>query len=352
MRIWMALWILWPALLSGVALAQEASPVRVAMPVERGLSEQLLLSGSLTARQDANLSSRTAGLVAELLVDVGDRVQEGQPLLRLDPALAQHELAQRLAALHAAGAARDEARRQVGEAEQLAKQKLFPQTELELRRAALAQAEAAFEQAEATYAQQGEVLARHTLTAPFHGVIAARSTDIGEYVALGTPVLQLVAPSPLLLDVQVPQEYYAALQRLRRIEVRPDLQPGRSFSATLISAVPVSSAAARSFQVRLQVDEDGDLLPGTSASATFYFEHLGDAVKVVPPDALLRHPDGNFSLFTVRDGMAYRHRVAVGRNNEQGVEILDGLPGGEPVVVRGNEILRDGQAVRIIGGQE
>ena len=283
------------------------------------------------------------------LVDVGDVTKKGQPLIRLDPALAEHELAQREANVQAARASRDERARQVREAERLAAEKLFPQTELELRRAALAEAEAALAQAEAAFRQQQETLARHTLVAPFDGVIAQRMTDVGEYVSLGTPVLQLVALNHLYLDVQVPQEYFTALERLRGITVRPDLQPDKAYYATLLAAVPVGDASARSFQARLEVDDAGNLLPGTSASAILHFEQEGSSVPVVPPDALLRHPDGNYSLFTVRDGKAVRHVVRIGRSNEDGVEIIDGLPSGEPVVIRGNEILRDGQAVRVTG---
>lgn len=88
--------------------AQEQVPVRVAMPQEKGLSEQLVLSVSL--------SSRTAGLVAELLVDAGSTVKKGQPLLKLDTALAQHELAQRQAALSAAEVLQTERLRLVTEA--------------------------------------------------------------------------------------------------------------------------------------------------------------------------------------------------------------------------------------------
>jgi RND family efflux transporter MFP subunit len=334
-------------LMSVLSIAQDGSPVEVVMPVERGLTEQLLLSGSLTAQQDAALSSRAAGLVSELLVDVGDQVKQGQPLLKLDTALAGHELTQREATMHVAEVQRNEAIRQVNEAEQLAGKQLFPQTELALRRADLARSEAILEQARAAYSAQNEILARHILTAPFSGVIAARHTDVGEYVSLGTQVLQLVAPTPLLLDVQMPQEYYTALDDLQSIKVRSDIEPGSQLDATLIAAVPVSDLAARSFLVRLQVDSERQLLPGTSASAIFHFEQGNGGVKVVPPDALLRHPDGNFSLFSVREGKAWRHVVKIGRSNEDGVEILDGLPSGEPVVIRGNEILRDGQPVHI-----
>ena len=168
-------------------------------------------------------------------------------------------------------------------------------------------------------------------------------------MALGTPVLQLVSLTPLLLDVQVPQEYFAALSALRRIEVRADMLPAEKLSAKLLATVPVGSSSARSFLARLEVtDGQQALLPGTSASATFYFERDDATVLVVPPDALLRHPDGNFSLFAIRDNKAYRHNVTLGRSSEQGVEILSGLPKQQAVVVRGNETLRDGQAVRVL----
>lgn len=346
-------WLIATALLcntvSIMVQAQEQVPVRVAMPLEKGLSEQLVLSGSLTAQQDASLSSRTAGLVAELLVDAGSTVKKGQPLLKLDTALAQHELAQRQAALSAAEVLQTERLRLVTEAEKLTEQQLFPQTELSLRRAALAEADAMLQQAKAEQQQQQEIVARHTLTAPFAGVIAQRTTDVGEWVALGTPVLQLVSLTPLLLDVQVPQEYFAALSALRRIEVRADMLPAEKLSAKLLATVPVGSSSARSFLARLEVtDGQQALLPGTSASATFYFERDDATVLVVPPDALLRHPDGNFSLFAIRDNKAYRHNVTLGRSSEQGVEILSGLPKQQAVVVRGNETLRDGQAVRVL----
>lgn len=346
---WRIIAVLLSTLLSITLHAQESVPVRVSMPQEKGLSQHLVLSGSLTPLQDAGLSSRTAGLVAELLVDAGSAVSKGQPLLQLDTRLAQHELSQRKAALNAAQVLQSEQQRLVSEAEQLTQQHLFPQTELALRRAALAQADAALQQAQAAAAQQQEVLERHTLTAPFAGVIASRNTDVGEWIALGTPVLQLVSLSPLLLDVQVPQEYFTALSSLRRIEVQADLLPGEKLTAKLLATVPVGDAAARSFLARLAIQHGGvTLLPGTSASATLYFERDDATALVIPPDALLRHPDGKFSVFAVRDDKAWRHNVTLGRSNEQGVEILSGLPKQQPVVVRGNEILRDGQAVRVL----
>jgi RND family efflux transporter MFP subunit len=109
----------------------------------------------------------------------------------------------------------------------------------------------------------------------------------------------------------------------------------------------------RTFLVRILVDDAGGrLLPGTSATATIQLPGRQTAL-VVPRDALLRYPDGTHSVFVVRESggatTVEERRVTLGRGGER-VEVLDGLAPGERVVVRGNESLRNGQAVRIADG--
>ena len=350
---WKAMLALGCCIFASELSARSAVPVQVVLPEQNALSQQLRLSGSLTARHNASLSSRTAGLVQSMLVDAGTVVEQGQTLLTLDTTLAKHELAAQQAALNAAQVQRDEQQRLVNEAQQLTARQLFPQTELELRRAGLARADAQLQQAQAAVALQQEIVARHRLTAPFAGVVVRRDTDAGEWLALGTPVLQLVSLSPLLLDVQLPQEYFGALSALRSVTVQADALPGETFSARLHAAVPVADASARSFLLRLEVDDSANrLLPGSSARATLMFARDDASVLVVPPDALLRHPDGAFSVFSVNDNKAQRHNVTLGRSSEHGVEIVSGLPANLPVVVRGNETLRDGQLVQVVSADK
>lgn len=341
---------------SSYSLAADEVPVSVMMPEQQSLGQQLSLTGTLTARQHARLSARTDGLVARVLVDAGDTVSAGQVLLELDPALATQQLQQLEAASRVTAAELAETQRLVTEAEQLTNQQLFPKTELALRQANLARAEALHQQAQAALARQQEVVARHQLIAPFAGVIAAKLTDAGEWVNLASPVLELVALSPLYLDIQMPQEHFQTLANLKQITVRSDMQPDAELSAGLLATVPVIDAAARSFLVRLQVEQQPansqPLLPGTSASAIFSMATTGKGKVVVPADAILRHPDGSFSVFTVRDNTAYRRLVTLGRRSGSGIEIRDGLPAGEAVVIRGNEILRDGQQVSLVPKQD
>lgn len=350
-----ALFLLVAPLLTLKAQAQDNQPVpvRVALPAEQSVGQQLRLTGTLTARQHARLSARTDGLVSRVRVDAGDNVSKGQVLLELDPALATEQLKQLQAASQVTAADLTETARLVTEAEQLTTQKLFPQTELELRQANYARAKALHQQAQAAVAQQQEVLARHKLIAPFAGVIATKMTDAGEWVSLGTPVLELVALSPLHLDVQMPQEHFQTLDQLQQIKVQSDMQPGTALQASIIATVPVIDATARSFLVRLQLQpsEQLQLLPGTSASATFNMTTRSEQSVVVPADAILRHPDGSFSVFIVRDNKAYRRLVTLGRRNGKDVEVEDGLTADEAVVIRGNETLRDGQPVTVTRDQ-
>lgn len=337
----------------GAHAEDEPLPVTVAAPVNVIPTDELRLTGTLVAVRRSNLSPRVDGLVARVNVDAGSKVKQGDVLLELDPTLEQHALRQREAATAAAQAQVKEDERLVAEAERLTRDNHLPQNELALRQAALASSRALLQAARAEEAGQRERVQWHRLPAPFSGVIGRKLAEAGEWVTRGTPVLELVATDELYLDVQAPQERFAALTPETQVRVRPDALTGTVLEGRIAALVPVSDAGSRSFRVRVTVtDADQRLLPGTSATALFDLS-LGNAkALLVPRDAILRSPDGSFSLFAVvpdGDGhVVQRRRVTIGHQSGTGVEILDGLAAGESVVVRGNEILRDGQPVRIL----
>jgi multidrug efflux pump subunit AcrA (membrane-fusion protein) len=117
--------------------------------------------------------------------------------------------------------------------------------------------------------------------------------------------------------------------------------------------VPVSDPSARTFLVRILVDGAADrLLPGTSATAVIGLPGSEKAL-VIPRDALLPYPDGSHSVFVVREAAgvttALERPVKLGRGGAQ-VEILTGIESTDRVIVRGNERLRNGQTIRVTGG--
>jgi len=326
--------------------------VRVATPAAAGFGERFSLSGTLTAERDAQLSPRVDGLVERVHVDAGDRVRAGDVLIELDAAVGRQVLARTRAQANEASTAVAESKRLFDEATRLVEQKFIASSVVETRKAEWQRAQAALASAQASAREQSELVDRHTLPSPFDGVIAEKLTEAGEWVQRGTPVLSLVAIDRVRLDVRVPQERYADISEDTGIEVFADALGGVGLPARIGAKVPVTDPGARTFLLRLLVeDAQGRLLPGTSARAEIALP-AGEPALAVSRDALLRQPDGGYSLFVVESGegdalIARQRTVRVLRDQGDEVAIGDGLAQGERVVVRGNEALRDGQAVTV-----
>jgi RND family efflux transporter MFP subunit len=344
------------SLLAASPCAAQTEVVAVPARASDGVRE-LRLSGTLTPEHRAGLSPRVDGLVAAVLVDAGDKVKAGDSVLELDATLAEAGRLRTDAEAAQARALRDEARRRVEEARQLVPQNTLPKTELEARVAALAQAEAALAAAQASAREQAELVRRHVLQAPFDGVITGRHSEVGEWVSRGTAVLDLVSLDAVRLDVQAPQESFAALRADTPVQLIPDTQQDRVLEARIVARVPVGGGAgARTFLVRVvALKADAALFPGTSATALFRLSDAGTVAVWIPRDALLRHPDGGYSVFVTEPGsqgtVVRRRPLRVGRDRDDEVEILDGVRANESVIVRGKEALRDGEAVRLVKPQ-
>jgi len=336
-------------LLAGRPALADTTPVTVVQPAVTDLAETLRLSGSLTAEKQAMLSPRMDGLVKEVLVDAGYRVNQGDILLRLDPAISKQHLAQAKAASREVDARILEAKRLVKEAARLRGENYISATELATRESNLALAEAALAAAQANENTRAEELRRHDLPAPFSGVISAKMTEAGEWINRGDQVLELVALDRVRLDVNAPQEQFASINENSQVSVFPDAQPGKELPGKIIALVPVSNAQARSFLVRIVLEDTSTpLLPGTSATAEIKLDNGKLPGLSVPRDAVLRHPDGGRSVFIVNaDNQATRKQIQVSREINQQV-IITGINQQDRVVLRGNEVLQEGDSVRIV----
>jgi RND family efflux transporter MFP subunit len=199
------------------------------------------------------------------------------------------------------------------------------------------------------------MLERHTLRAPFPGVVSRRMVDPGEWVTPGTGVMGLVDLDRIRADFSVAQQHFPSVTRDSGVRVRLDALPERRFPARIVAVVPVNSPDARTFTVRTVLEDTGDaaITPGMSARATLSVDTGRESVTV-PRDALLRHPDGRVTVWVVPDGQTEasvtERQVEPGLTFGNRVEIRSGLKPGERVVTRGNEALQPEQTVRITDG--
>jgi len=333
--------------------AAPVAPVELALVERRDIIETLRLSGSLTSPYSSSLSPDFEGRLVSFAVDAGDRVKRGDVLFKLDDELARLELAQATAAEHEAEAALTDAKRRVIEVRKLVNEKTFPESEALSLEALVTRNQAILERRRAERAYAAATLERHTLKAPFSGVIAERGADLGERVDTDSRVLLLVAIDKLQLDLRVPQQYFQRVTPGTELSLMLDAMPGQTIAARVSQVVPISDPDARTFLVRAQIDNSlARLTPGMSVRAVIRIGTDRQA-EVVPRDALIRYPDGRTVVWVARVDndrhVVEERQVKTGVTFDGSVEILEGLSEGERVVIRGNEALRQDQQVRVTG---
>lgn len=342
------------ATLPALTLADDAPvPVTVTQAKLLPVVSKLELTGTVTAKRQSRLSSRTSGLIMKLHVDAGSVVKTGDVLMELDDTQAKLALERLQVENEQATTELAEAKRQLEEVSALTKVGGFSKSEAETRQTAVRVKTAAVSRSEVQMREQKDIIARHQLLAPFDGVIRNKQTEEGEWVQTGTPVVELVETGDVLLDVQVPQEFYTRLASEVTVAVRLDALPQTELKATISTSTPVKDPVSRTFLLRLKLDDPKGLaLPGMSARIVFRFRNETASIQV-PRDAIVRTQDGGATVWSLEPdengtGIVKAQSVTLGASSNDQAVIQEGLAQGTLVVLLGNESLREGQKVKVV----
>lgn len=336
---------------SPAAIAQQAPPVASARATTDSIVREVELTGSLSSPRWSELAPEVSGRVTKIGAEAGDRIAAGDELLRIDAALSHIDLRVAGATLREAEVNLAEARRRLREGQDLAARDSISKSELESRRADVQRLEAVVARREAERDLRAESVERHTLEAPFAGVINRRMIDLGERSDPDSPVFELVAIERLRVDLEVPQRYYGDVEPGTPVRIRVDAQPDEPIEAQIETAVPVNDPQSRTFLARVELDnEDLRLTPGMSARAILRMD-TGRTGVVIPQDALIRYPDGRTVVWVIEGEGETRsvreQRIRTGLRFNGRIAVRDGLDAGATIVTEGNEALQDGQQVRV-----
>ena len=284
------------------------------------------------------VAAQVSGAVVELVVKVGDRVQSGQVLLRIDARAADQNAAASDAQVLAARAALAVASNEFGRQQQLFQKNYISQAALERAesefKATQAQVTAQMAQAGAARTQTGF----HTVRAPYAGVIAELPVALGDMAMPGRPLLTLYDPSALRVSAALPQSVASRLAagQLPRIEL-PGLPPASAWlTPARIQLLPTADAATHTVTLR------ADLPAGLAGVAPGGFARLwlplgaeaGAATPSlsVPLQAIVRRAEMTGLYVLDANGRPLLRQVRLGRSEAGRVEILSGLSAGERVV--------------------
>jgi RND family efflux transporter MFP subunit len=335
--------------------ARGKPPVAVEVAAARldSLADVIDVVGSLAPKRAADIRSEVSGTVLEVAVTEWVPVRKGTVLARLDARESEAAVAAARAAVLQAEANEARAVREADRCERLRAAGLATQQMLDeartVREAAAASAAAAKAQLSAVEYR----LERTAIRAPFDGVVASRSIDVGDYVeSMGAPrpLFQVVDNRVLDLTVTVPSTRSALLRPGQRLEFETDALPGRAFAGTVAHINPVVDETTRTIKVIAEVsNEDGVLRGGLFVRGRIEVAERRGVLQV--PRAALFSWDvagGRGELFAVEDGIAHRREVRTGATAGGMVEIASGLREGDRVVTRGGFNVRDGDRVTVV----
>jgi len=328
-------------------------------------------SGYVVARRLATVSSKVTGRITEVLFEEGAAVEEGQVLARLDDATARadHEVATRT--LEAARRSLREIEVRLADAQKtldrnrslveraLVSRSVLDASEAEVGalRARLAAGAAEVDVAQARVAVTRQGLDDLLIRAPFTGVVISKDAQPGEMVSpisagggfTRTGIATIVDMDSREIEVDVNEAYINRVRDGQRVEAVLDAYPDWKMPGHVISIVPTADRQKATVRVRIAFEQlDPRILPDMGIKVRF-LEDRAAAGPVSPrlASAAIVREGEDTSVWVVRDGRVERRAVRLGDEQDGQVAVLDGLEGGEAVVIDPPQRLRDGAAVEL-----
>lgn len=325
-----------------------------------------VLSGSLAASTRFDVAAKVGGLLTEIVVDIGDAVNRGDVVARIDDEefiqaglQSEAELAVREAELARANADLERVTYDFERIEKLHRSNVASDVEfsevstrLAAQNAAVSLAEARVRQATAAR-EIAEIQKRHaTVRATWSGppdraTVGIRHEDTGDSVQVGDPIVTVVALDPLRAIVSVTENDYAQLRVGQTATLTTDARPGETFDATIARIAPIFEESSRQARIEFTVENpELKLRPGMFIRLRVVLREE-PAGTIIPASAIVER-SGRKVVFTAGSdgGVASEHWVKTGIEAGERVQLLSPNLAGH-VVILGQHLLEDGAPVTI-----
>lgn len=365
-------------------------PIRTTTTQNIAVQRQVELAGNLLSPDQAKVSSEAAGVVRQVLVEIGTEVRAGQPLVRLEPreldlALKRAESSLRqtyaqlgmhgsingnanppadedVASLKTAMANRDDARANFQRAQQLFGRGLLSPVDLQTAETRAKVAEATYEAAvdtvrslkavlqdrRAAYELARKKLDDTVVKAPIDGAVAERFVQTGEFISERTAVATIAQMNPLKLRTGVQERYAGLIKPGQAVEFRVESFGDTVFKGKVAYVSPTVDQTMRTFTVEALVDNsDKRLKPGFFAKGVIQ-THVDQNVLAVP-DSAVSTLAGVSSVYVVKNAQITQTTVTLGVRQGDIWEIVEGLKGGEVLAANNLNQLATGVRVRVGG---
>jgi RND family efflux transporter MFP subunit len=308
------------------------------------LARTISLNGSVFAWQDVIIASEVGGYrVAEVFVDVGDRVKKGQKLVALSTALLESEVATKRAMFEQRRAELTNAQSALERGQSLSNMNVLSQADLDRLTAEELAKRAAVESARADLETSQLRLKFTDVTASDDGIITSRTVTVGQIAQAGSEMLRLLRSGRIEWRGEVPETRLDELAAGQGVVVTT--ADGTEFKGTIRVVSPTIASGNRTGLIYVDLQPDERLRPGMFARGEI---EIGRGPGFTVPLESIVSTDGYSYVFVVRaDRTVERRRIEVGAVLGASIEVTSGLEARELVVRKGAGFLKDGDLVDV-----
>jgi RND family efflux transporter MFP subunit len=364
--------------------------VRTAQVQRISIQRSVELSGTLISPDQARVSNEVAGIVRDVLVEIGQEVNVNQELVRLDTtelnlslqraesALRQTEAQlgiasgtdrlppdEQIAAVRTAAANREEAKAQLTRAQESFTKGLSSKADLDTTSTRFKVTEAAYQSAvENVQALKASLQDRRAsldlakkklddaiIRAPLAGAIAERPVQRGEFIRENTTVVTIVRMDPLKLRTAVQEKYANLIRPNQAVDFKVEPYPNDMFHGKVAYISPAVDQTSRTFTAEILVENPKHKLkPGFFTKGDILVNR--DANVMAVPEETVSILAGVSSVFVVSNGVVKQTSIRTGEREGKFIEVLEGLKGDEILAASNLNELVSGSRVGSPGGEE
>jgi len=305
----------------------------------------LILSGSLTGSEQAQVAAGAAGKVLATYVERGSQVKKGALLARIDARLIGAQASEAAAQVESLRAQQAQAKLDCDRTQRLFEKGAIAKAEFDRSQTQCVTAKWSVAAAEARKSQTAETLRDTQIRAPFSGMVVDRAITAGEYVRPDSRVVTLVGVDALRVELTVPEADLADIKQGMAVDFRvASRDKGQRYRGRIRYIGPAVRQASRDAVVEAIVENQGhELRPGMFVTAEVA---LGERALPAVPAGAIRTEDAQKRVFVVDQGRVQERIVQVAEAREGNVPIVGGVKVGEQVIAPLTPDVRDGAQIK------
>ncbi len=297
------------------------------------INDRINLPGNIEPWTTLALLSKLNGTIDEVLVREGQKVKKGDVIVRINDE--DYRIG-----IDRAKAAFDLAKAEYERDKAIYAKGVIPTAMLDANKTQMETAKADYDNAKLQYS-------RCLVTAPMNGVIKKVDAKVGLQLAVGDPIVEIMEIERLKAVVGIPESDVTAVRGLTTIDIKLQALKDRIITGKVHFLSSSPETVARMFRLELAIDNsDGEVLPGMFLRADVVKKTVPDAI-VIPFYSVISRNNEQY-VYVEEDAIVHKKKVRLGIMEKWSVEVIEGLQGGERLVVEGHRDVEDNQKVKVV----